>query len=268
LTDQPPQYGERLPGYRPPSPPSSPTPPPSRSGGSGFGRSFRRMFRPGGSTPIVTWVVVALCVFIYLLELVVGLPVVYGLSYYPPDTVVAPWEMLTAAFVHSPTSIWHILFNMYTLLVFGPIVELWVGRGRYIVLYLMAAFAGSVAVLLLAPGTLVLGASGAIFGLLAAVVVIQRGLGANPAQLVVMIVLNLAIGFFVAGVAWQAHVGGLVVGALIGWIFVRNRGPRRRRRMIGLVVAVGAALTALTVVGVLWHFGASPVGGRLGGFPI
>lgn len=244
MSDQP-QYGERVPGYRAPqaSTPVSPQPAAPRRSGGGFGR----ILRPGGSTPIVTWVIVALCVVVYIAQFALGSGFTNLIAYYPPLTVIAPWQMLTSAFAHA--NFLHILFNMYALLAFGPMLELWLGRGRYVTLYLISAFAGSVAVLWIAPGSEVLGASGAIFGVLAACVVVQHGLGANPFQLILMIVLNLAIGIFTTGVSWQAHVGGLAIGALLGWIFMRNRGPRRRNRMIWLVVAVGVGLVLLTALG-------------------
>ena len=175
---------------------------------------------------------------------------IYTFAYVPSLTPYEPWRMLTTAFLHSWTSIWHILFNLYTLVVFGPMVEMWLGRGRYLVLYLVSAFAGSVAVLWLAsPGTLVVGASGAIFGLLAAIVVIQRGLGANPAQLLVLIVLNLAIGFIPGlNIAWQAHVGGLVGGLLIGLIYVETRKLSRRRWQLPLIVLLCIVFVALSLI--------------------
>ncbi len=227
-----------------------------------FTRYLRNLFRPGSQKPVITWTIAAICVVVWLFEMIPATQTwtVSTLAYAPFLTPYEPWRMLTSAFLHSWTSIWHILFNLYTLMIFGPMVETWLGRGRYVVLYLVSAFAGSVAVLWLAnPGTLVVGASGAIFGLLAAIVVIQRGLGANPTQLVVVIVLNLAIGFFASGIAWQAHVGGLVAGVVLGLVFMRNRGPRRRIRAIWLTVGVGAALVALTWIG---------VGIRLGGWSI
>lgn len=221
---------------------------------NGVTRFLRRLFRPGSTAPVVTWTIAAVCVLVWLLELLPATQaiVVNSLIYAPFLTPFEPWRMLTAAFLHSPSSIFHILFNMYTLLVFGPVVEAWVGRWRFVVLYLLAAFGGSVAVLWLAsPGSAVLGASGAVFGLLAAVVVIQRGLGSNPMQLVVVIVLNLAIGFFTSGVSWQAHLGGLAVGAVVGWVYLRTRGPRQRQRQIGWLVGVVAALLVLTLLGVI-----------------
>lgn len=203
---------------------------------------------------MVTWTIAAICILLWVLELIPGIQdaVVNKLAYAPFLTPNEPWRMLTSAFLHSWTSFWHILFNMFTLLLFGPVVEMIVGRWRFIALYLLSALGGSVAVLLLGNiGTVVVGASGAIFGLLAALVVLQRGFGANPTQLIVVIVLNLAVGFMSTGISWQAHLGGLAVGALVAWIYLRTRGPRQRRRQIGLLIGVMAALIALTIVGVV-----------------
>jgi len=225
---------------------------------SRFGTVARRLFRPGQHAPVVTWTIAAICILLWILELIPGVQdvVINSLAYVPFLTPYEPWRMLTSAFLHSWSSVWHILFNMYALLVFGPLVEMMLGRWRFLVLYLLAALGGSVAVLLLGGlGTVVVGASGAIFGLLAAIVVLQRGFGANPTQLVIVIVLNLAVGFIATGISWQAHVGGIVIGALVAWICLRTRGPRQRSRQIGLLLAVFAGLVALTILGVVLRLG-------------
>jgi membrane associated rhomboid family serine protease len=154
--------------------------------------------------------------------------------------------MVTALFVHA--SVWHILANMYSLFVIGPMLERLLGRARFLGLYLLSGFGGSVAVLLLAPASAVLGASGAIFGLLGALFVIQRKLGGNMLQLVIVIGINLAIGFFLPFIAWQAHVGGLIVGAGVGVAYLQTRRPDQRNWQIGILVAITAALIAVTVV--------------------
>ena len=219
---------------------------------------LRRLFRPGSGAPVVTWTIAAVCLVLWVLELLPGIGefVINTFAYAPFLTPFEPWRMVTSAFLHSWTSFWHILFNMYTLLIFGPLVEMIVGRWRFLVLYLLAALGGSVAVLLLASlGTVVVGASGAIFGLLSAVVVLQRGLGSNPMQLIILIVLNFAVGFFASGISWQAHLGGLAVGALVAWIYLRTRGPRLKGRQLGLLVAVTGGLIVLTIIGVVVRMG-------------
>jgi len=143
----------------------------------------------------VSYSILGLCIAIYLLQIIPGSGVTAALLYFPPLTYTEPWRMTTALFVHSQNSIFHILFNMYALFLFGPILEGLLGRARFLVLYLLSGVGGSVAVLLLAPYSAVVGASGAIFGLFGAFFVIQRKLGGNSVQLFVVIALNFAIGF-------------------------------------------------------------------------
>jgi len=146
-------------------------------------------------------------------------------------------------------SIWHLLFNMYSLFIFGPIIEHLVGRVRFLALYLLAAFGGSVAVLVLAPSQAVVGASGAIFGLLGAFFIIQRRLGGNNTGLVVLIGLNLVIGFIPGmSISWQAHIGGLIAGAAVAAIYTATRRPKQKAVQVAGLVGVAAALVAITVV--------------------
>jgi membrane associated rhomboid family serine protease len=203
--------------------------------------------RSTSTQPIVTWSIIALCVVVYILQILPNSTVTQTLLYYPPFTYAEPWRMITALFVHSQNSPFHLLFNMYSLFVFGPILERLLGRLRFLALYLVSGFGGSVAVLLLAPGTAVVGASGAIFGLLGAFFVIQRRLGGNNVQLIIVIGLNLVIGFVIPGIAWQAHLGGLIAGAAVAFVFLRTRRPDQRVVQIAMVAAVVAVLVGLTL---------------------
>ena len=100
------------------------------------------------------------------------------------EVILEPWRMLTSVFLHSTSLIFHILLNMYTLWIFGRLLEPMLGRGRFLALYLISGLAGSIGVVVLAaPNAQVLGASGAIFGLMGAFLVIQRRLGGNMTQL-------------------------------------------------------------------------------------
>ncbi|MDQ1550088.1 MAG: hypothetical protein QOD27_1746 [Microbacteriaceae bacterium] len=202
--------------------------------------------------PVVTYSLIAFCVLAYILQLVTGGTnglVTNLFVYYPPYTATQPWRMVTTIFLHA--SVLHILFNMYSLFIFGPIMEQLLGRARFLALFFLAGFGGSVAVLLIAPNVAVLGASGAIFGLFTGFFVIQRRLGGNSNQLLVLIVINLVIGFIPGlGIAWQAHVGGLVVGAAVAWIFTRTRNRTQRVEQFLMLGGVAVALIALTVVGV------------------
>ncbi|MEP6478634.1 MAG: rhomboid family intramembrane serine protease [Rhodoglobus sp.] len=206
-------------------------------------------FRSSSNQPVVTYSLIALNVIVYVLQVATSQAVTNELAYIPVLTESRPWTMLTAAFVHgSPI---HLLVNMYSLFVIGPALERALGRIRYVVLYLVAALGGSVAVLLLAPQGAVLGASGAIFGLLGAFFVIQRRLGGNNVQIIVVIVLNLAIGFFIPGISWQAHVGGLVLGAAVAFVYLQTRRPNQRNAQILMLTGIVIALIAITVVRVL-----------------
>lgn len=209
--------------------------------------------RSTSTAPVVTWSIIALCVLVFIIQYLTGGPnagaTTRALVYFPPITELEPWRMLTALFLHG--SFLHILFNMYSLLIFGPILERSLGRWRFLTLYLLSGLGGSVAVLLMAPTSAVLGASGAIFGLLGAFFVIQRRLGGNNLQLIIVIGLNLVIGFVLPNIAWQAHVGGLVVGGLVAFVFLRTRAVAKRNEQRLLLLAVLAGLVVLTVVGVL-----------------
>lgn len=208
-----------------------------------------RLREPGA--PVVTYAIIALTLAVFGLQFLTGGAVTTAFAYWPPYTVVEPWRMLTTALVHSQSSIFHILFNMYALFLFGRMLERMLGRWRFLALYVLTTLGGSLAVLLLSPMSSVVGASGAIFGLFGAFFVINRGLGGNSIQLIVIVGLNLAIGFVVPNISWQAHVGGLVVGALMGLVFMKTRRRDQQKKQLLLLGAVLAGIIALTIVGVI-----------------
>lgn len=204
----------------------------------------------GRGAPVVTYSIIGITIVVFLLQLVPGLGVTTRLLFAPlyvSDVAFEPWRLLTTVLVHSTGFIFHVLLNMYTLWIFGQLLEPMLGRGRFLTLYLVSGLAGSVGVVLLAaPNTPVVGASGAIFGLMGAFLVIQRRLGGNMTQLLVLVGINLVIGFVPGlNVAWQAHVGGLVGGALIGLILVETRSPRRKGMQIVLLSALTLVLLVL-----------------------
>jgi membrane associated rhomboid family serine protease len=209
---------------------------------------IRSSMRSTSGVPVVTYSLIGINLALYLATWVSGGALYQALAYWPPLTASEPWRMITSAFMHSPTSVLHILFNMFSLFIFGPIIENLVGRGRFIALYLLAALGGSVGVLLLSPGSVVVGASGAIFGLLGAFFVIQRRLGGNSTQLLIVVGLNLVLGFVVPGVAWQAHLGGLIVGAGVAAIYTATRRRQQGTVQALAVAGVAVALVATTIV--------------------
>lgn len=193
-----------------------------------------------------TTVIVVVSVAIWLLQMLTGGtngPVTAALDYNPYWLPTQPWRLITTMFVHG--SFLHILFNMWAVWIFGRMLEQMLGTWRFVALYFISGLVGSVAVTVLAPQTTVIGASGAIFGLFAVFFVLQRSLGGNAVQILVIIGLNLVIGFLVAGVAWQAHVGGVVAGFVTGFIFTRTRNVRRRGLQITLLVAEAVVAVAI-----------------------
>ncbi|GHB66130.1 rhomboid family intramembrane serine protease [Streptomyces cirratus] len=126
------------------------------------------------------------------------------------------YRLLTSVFLH--TEWWHVIGNMIGLWVLGGPLEAALGRVRYLTVYLLSGLGGSALVYLLtAPNTATLGASGAVFGLLGATAVLARRMRYEMRPVIVMVALMLALTFVRIGdisVSWQAHVGGLVTGAL------------------------------------------------------
>ncbi|BDZ39896.1 rhomboid family intramembrane serine protease [Microbacterium suwonense] len=150
--------------------------------------------------------------------------------------------MLTVLFVHG--GFIHLALNMLALWMLGQILEPMLGRGRYLALYLISGLGGSVAVAILDPGAATVGASGALFGMMAALLIIGRHVGANVTGILVILVINFVFGVVVGGISWQAHLGGVVVGAIIAFIYTRTR--RREQRIWQMVLL--AALTVLLLV--------------------
>ncbi|MFF9564308.1 rhomboid family intramembrane serine protease [Leifsonia sp. NPDC014704] len=213
----------------------------------------------GSGAPVVTYAIIAVCVLVFIVQTLgslLGLPVnsalVYAGAYsYPSGTFgvgFEPWRMFTSVFAHA--NIIHIALNMYTLFIFGMALEPLLGRARYLALFLISGFAGSLGVLLLAsPVQPVLGASGAIFGLFGAFFIIQRRLGGSATQMLVLLAINLGIGFLPGfNIAWQAHVGGLIGGVLVGLIYVETRQPQRRRWQLPLLVLLCLVFVAVSVI--------------------
>jgi membrane associated rhomboid family serine protease len=214
-----------------------------RSGTTVFGGRVR------GGRPVVTFTLIGLSVLSFLLQRTV--PGWTDQWYFSPVAGYhEPWRFLTAAFLHSPGSLLHIGFNMYALWILGQFLEPALGRWRFLALYLTSALGGSVGVLLLATSSsdwfaAVVGASGAVFGLFGAVLVALRRLGRDATQIVVVLVINAVLGFVIPGIAWQAHLGGLLTGLALGGAFAYA--PRGNRRTVG-VVAVAVVAVLLVVL--------------------
>jgi membrane associated rhomboid family serine protease len=219
-----------------------------------LGRRFANIVRPGSGRPIVTYTIIGINIVVFILELLTGNPIMGNgsgavadaLAYNPGDILFHPWTVLTNAFVHA--SLIHIALNMYSLFVLGVPLERYLGRGRFIALYLIGTIGASVGVDFLSRVGAI-GASGAVFALLGALILFSRRLGFSPTWLIVIGVINLGYGFVAAGISWQGHLGGLVSGLLVGGLFIYTRTRQRQP----LQVAGLIALPVLYLVALVLH---------------
>jgi membrane associated rhomboid family serine protease len=175
-----------------------------------------------------------------------SLPFVWGATYGPFIAEGEWWRLITGGFLHSGLP--HLLFNMLALWVLGQLLEPRLGSLRFGVIYFVSLLAGSFGALLLAPTQPTVGASGAVFGLMAAAFVVLRTEGINPMQngLAFWLGLNLLFTFLVPGISIGGHLGGLAGGMLAG-LAVYFVGERMRNPALGIALAVG--IGALAVVG-------------------
>jgi membrane associated rhomboid family serine protease len=207
-----------------------------------------------GGRPIATYVIIAVTSIVSLLQILLpgiglGSALLFNSVYLLPVPIVPfePWRILSMTLVHA--SFWHLALNMLALWMLGRILEPLIGHTRFVVLYVISAIGGSVAMALLAPGTSAVGASGAIFGLFGALVIIGRHIGAEVTGILIVLAINLGIGFLPGmNVAWQAHVGGLVAGAVAGLVYARTRQRRHRPLQIVLLVVETVVLLGLLLI--------------------
>ncbi len=210
------------------------------------------------SEAIVTRILVLLNVVVYLITVAQGAGLNDpGGSLFDKWALYGPavdhgdwWRLITAAFLHA--SVLHILFNMLALWWLGAPVEMVLGRIRFLGLYIVSGLAGSAGALVADPHAVTVGASGAIFGLLGAGLILEwQGTGSLAGNYLTLIVINLAISFAVPGISIGGHVGGLIGGILATLAFARfGRGHAAYGRLglIGavslVVIAVGSILIA------------------------
>ena len=215
------------------------------SGGEGFWRSP------------ATYVLIAINVVVFLAEVGTGhgglsnidssMIVEFGL--FGPSVAEGEWyRLLTSGFLHA--SLFHIGGNMLLLYFLGRILEPGIGSVRFLLIYFVALFAGSLGALIATPDGISIGASGAVFGILAATFVIARGRGVDAlaSSVGILILLNLAFSFGVPGISVGAHLGGLVAGALCaGLVIAGERGMLGAHHRAAELAAMGA-LGVLAVV--------------------
>jgi membrane associated rhomboid family serine protease len=194
----------------------------------------------------VTLGLVLLNLAIWVLQILPGATLTNQLAFVPLSVYSEPWRMITAGFAHSESNPLHVLLNMYSLYIFGSVLEPLLGRVRFLTVWLLSIFGGSVAVMYLnTPDTWVLGASSGVFGLMAAYFVVLRAVGQNSRGLMGLIAINLAFGFLMPGVSWQAHLGGLLAGGALTAVYAQGKSKRAQ--------LVGAIAVALIFVALTWY---------------
>jgi len=167
------------------------------------------------------------------------------------------WRLLTSGFLH--WDILHIALNMYVLFWVGRLLEPAIGKPRFLAIYFTGLLAGSLGVLIVSPGQVTAGASGAIFGLLAGAFAEAHRRGAEQIrnQLVLLIIVNLVLTFGLSGISIGAHIGGLIGGGLATLAFQQSD----RLRYRGLGYAACLAISAIAVAGsILVANGIGPTG--------
>jgi membrane associated rhomboid family serine protease len=239
---------------------------PDHASATGAAPTARRATRRASATlsrrgPFVTHVLIGINVGVYLLELLLGGSLngtgnwiyehgvlVSRWIFVPPEVVgVAEgewWRLVSSAFLHYGPL--HLGMNMLVLWIIGPPLEEYFGHGRYALVYLVSGLAGAAGALLWSPNALTVGASGAIWGIMGAALVLEaRRIWVFGGQAMGLVVFNLAITFLIPGVSIGGHVGGLVGGGLCALAF---SSLRRQPALATLsVVAVGVLSVAVAV---------------------
>jgi membrane associated rhomboid family serine protease len=210
--------------------------------------------------------VIAVCVLVFVLQ-TADPSITEKILFDPGAARQEPWRFVTAAFAHG--GIAHILFNMAALwMVGGQYLEQLLGRARFAAVYLVSAVGGSVVYMLFespreipyAPpyeqfwGQGTVGASGAVFGLFGAFLVLNRHLGRSSAGMYGTLLVNAVIGFVIPNIAWQAHLGGFLTGAAAAGLVAGLNAPAARRWQLPALVGLVAVLIAVA----LWKYSLYP----------
>ena len=226
-------------------------------------RTRVRTMRSLQREPLVTYVLIAICVVAWVAELATGAGRTGGGTVVTHGALFGPaigegheyWRLVTGAFLHSnelPYGIFHVGFNMYLLWYLGRLLEPAIGRLRFGVIYFAALLCGAFGALLVTPNAYTTGASGAVFGLMGAAVVILRARGLDPWQSGIgpLIVLNLLLSFAVPGISIGGHIGGLIGGAAAAYLLEELPGRWQRAGLPACVLlSVAAVGGALAVAG-------------------
>jgi membrane associated rhomboid family serine protease len=165
------------------------------------------------------------------------------------------YRIVTSGFLHAGPL--HLLMNMFVLYVLGTLLEPAIRSLRFLALYTTSLLAGSFGALLLDPDTVTVGASGAIYGIMAATIVIARGRGLEQvaSQIGLWLVLNLALTFSIPGISIGGHLGGLIGGGLAALLVSQTERRYRREPALALEVAGMVVIAGASVGAALWAAG-------------
>jgi membrane associated rhomboid family serine protease len=176
---------------------------------------------PRNNPPAASWTkrLVFIILFVYLIQMLSRYLIaenwaVLSWGLHPPAVTGGQWwRLISATFLHG--SLIHLGFNLLALWLLGSQIEKFLGAKFFLLLYFTSALGGSLASTYFSPAaTFSIGASGAIFGLMGAFIIIGKKIKADVSQIVVLLVINLVLGFTVSGIDWRAHLGGLLAGVL------------------------------------------------------
>lgn len=194
---------------------------------------------------VVTYVLIAICAIMYLVSLLAGgtdALTLYKLGAVAPAAIKSGeiWRLLTGTFLHG--GLIHLLVNMYSLFIIGTQLETYLGKGKFLTVYLVSAISGSLMSSLF-TNAISVGASGAIFGLLGSLLYFgyhfRLYLGTVlKTQIIPLIILNLFIGFTLPGIDNAAHIGGLIGGLLASMATGINGKTTKAEKTNGLIVLV------------------------------
>ena len=181
-----------------------------------------------GNVQVVSMTMLALNVLVFIAVRTGSPRIVNDLVLVPVLVDSEPWRLLTSAFTH--VQIFHIFSNLFMLWQLGPMLEQILGRLRFTVLYLLSALGGGVAVWILgAPGSATLGASGAVLGLVGALLVISKARGLDVTWIVGYVAITAVLSFIVPNISWEGHLGGFVTGAAVAWVFLQETKRRQNK---------------------------------------
>jgi membrane associated rhomboid family serine protease len=236
-------------------------------------RTKVKTVRSRPSAPLVTQVLIALNVAVFIGETASGTPLggvnasAFGTLYtkgalYGPyvDHLHQYYRLVTGGFLHD--GLLHIAFNMLFLFFMGPMLEPAIGRLNFCVVYVVSLLSGSFGALLFSPQIPTVGASGACFGILGALIVVAyyRGISIWQSGLGLTLVINIVFSLSVTGISIGGHLGGVVGGAICGWLIVQL-GERRRMQAAAIAgCVVVAAISVIAAIAVAGGTGLAPNG--------